>query len=165
MRHLRIITLHRRCCRNITFLTAGDTVSLSSSVYAEVLWPTMDLKLKDDNSGSLVLNVVYNGYSVLMMADLQDKYDAQACKDADTVKIAHHGSKNATTAAMLDIVTPEIAIISVGNNGFGHPTKEVLDRIANVNATVYRTDELGAITMDIFPDGSTQISTVLPVNN
>ena len=147
--------------RTIRYVSAGDSIPFSDDVHAEVLWPPKGFTFKDDNCASLVVNVVYNDTSILMMGDLPDQYDAQGCVDADILKIAHHGSKNATTEEMLRIVTPEIAVISVGNNGYGHPTDEVLRRLADVGALIYRTDEYGAITMDIYPDGTRTISTVL----
>ena len=147
--------------RSIVYLQAGETVTLSEDVYAEVLWPPADFSIKDDNSGSLILHVVYNDYSLLMMSDLSDRYDTFACVESDLIKIAHHGSKNATSADMLNTVAPHIAVISVGSNGYGHPASETLQRLEAINAEIYRTDELGAITIDIFEDGSTAISTVL----
>ena len=95
------------------------------------------------------------------MADLANKYDALASADADLVKVAHHGSKNATSEQMLQIVTPDIAVISVGNNGYGHPAPEVLERLEAASTQIYRTDESGAIIVDIFEDGSALIDTVL----
>lgn len=147
--------------RNTVYLKADDVVEFSDDIHANVLWPPEDFEMKDDNSGSLILDVVYNDYSVLMMADLANKYDALASADADLVKVAHHGSKNATSEQMLQIVTPDIAVISVGNNGYGHPAPEVLERLEAASTQIYRTDESGAIIVDIFEDGSALIDTVL----
>jgi beta-lactamase superfamily II metal-dependent hydrolase len=62
------------------------------------------------------------------------------------LKVGHHGSSSASSAAFLKAVMPHIAVISVGgNNTYGHPTSQVLARLAVVNATVYRTDTQGTI--------------------
>ena len=64
------------------------------------------------------------------------------------LKVAHHGSKNATSDAFLEMVRPEIALISVGkNNSYGHPHVRVLDALETIGARVERTDQSGCITV------------------
>src|SRR5713226_3311940 len=64
------------------------------------------------------------------------------------LKVAHHGSKYATSADLLKRVQPEVAIISDGEwNRYGHPAQAVLDRLKNANVKVYRTDLQGEITV------------------
>ena len=59
----------------------------------------------------------------------------------------HHGSKYSTSSELLEATSPETVLICVGRNSYGHPTQEVLDRIAAIGATVYRTDLHGEITI------------------
>jgi competence protein ComEC len=69
------------------------------------------------------------------------------------IKIGHHGGCNATTPELIASARPEFAIISVGfGNSFGLPRTEVLGRLADARARVYRTDLDGAVTFDL--DGS-----------
>ena len=75
------------------------------------------------------------------------------------LKVAHHGSKYATGALLLDQARPDAAVISVGHNSFGHPAPEVLARLEG--AAVYRTDERGAVTVVLGKDGSTRVTTWL----
>lgn len=66
--------------------------------------------------------------------------------DADVLKVGHHGSKNSTTPELLAAVHPKLAIISAGaENSYGHPSKELLDRLRDANVKVLRTDEYGEI--------------------
>ena len=65
----------------------------------------------------------------------------------DVLKVAHHGSKYATSAAFLATAMPKVAVISVGPNPYGHPTVETLDRLAAAGALVYRTDLSGTIVL------------------
>jgi len=65
----------------------------------------------------------------------------------DILVAGHHGAKNASCEALLEAVKPEIAVISVGENHFGHPAQEVLDRFAAIGAVVYRTDQHGTIIL------------------
>lgn len=65
--------------------------------------------------------------------------------DVDILVAGHHGSKNSSCQELLDVVKPEIVVISVGENNYGHPAKEALDRFAAIGAAVYRTDQQGTI--------------------
>jgi competence protein ComEC len=61
--------------------------------------------------------------------------------------VGHHGSKNSTGEALLEALSPALAVISVGENSYGHPTAETLARLADAGTTVYRTDQCGTITL------------------
>jgi competence protein ComEC len=65
------------------------------------------------------------------------------------LKVPHHGSMTSSCRAFLDAVTPQLAVISVGENTFGHPSQDVLDRLQGTR--VFRTDEDG--TVSIASDG------------
>ena len=64
------------------------------------------------------------------------------------LKVAHHGSDTSSSDAFLSLVNPAIALISVGaDNKLGHPSQQVLDRLATHNCQIWRTDELGTIIL------------------
>jgi beta-lactamase superfamily II metal-dependent hydrolase len=66
------------------------------------------------------------------------------------LKVAHHGSKNATSEEFLQVVHPDMAMISAGiNNMYKHPSEELLNRLAVTIplSSVYRTDLQGEITI------------------
>ncbi len=80
----------------------------------------------------------------------------QAVGDVDIVKVGHHGSKGAFNEEELEVLKPEIALIGVGaDNTYGHPTQETLSLLEAANATVFRTDTMGDITLNLT---ATQIS-------
>src|SRR5260370_34076419 len=67
---------------------------------------------------------------------------------ANVIKVAHHGSKYATTENFVKRAQPEAAIISAGAwNRYGHPAQVVLDRLKAANAKLYRTDLKGEVTI------------------
>lgn len=67
----------------------------------------------------------------------------------DILKVSHHGSKNGTSEEILNILKPKMAVISVGaKNNFGHPTKEVLDKLKTRNIEIKRTDLIGEIKIN-----------------
>src|SRR6185437_7286235 len=66
---------------------------------------------------------------------------------ADVLKVGHHGSATSTIPELLAAVHPQYAVISVGaRNVYGHPRKEVLDRLREADVATYRTDLDGAVT-------------------
>ena len=65
--------------------------------------------------------------------------------DLDILVAGHHGSGNATCEELLTATQPEIVVISVGENSYGHPDEDTLDRLEKYGCRVYRTDEHGTI--------------------
>ena len=69
--------------------------------------------------------------------------------DIEVLVVGHHGSRYSSTDAFLQQVRPETAIISVGDNSYGHPTQEAMDRLSRNGAAVYRTDRQGNILVTV----------------
>ena len=78
------------------------------------------------------------------------------------LKAPHHGSKHAAGEAFLSEVAPEVCVISVGHNSYGHPAPELLKRLEALGCTVLRTDESGAVLTRIGKDGRVETETYLP---
>ena len=68
--------------------------------------------------------------------------------------VGHHGSRHSTSAAFLEAVSPETAIISCGYNTYGHPADETLQRLAQAGVEVYRTDQQGTVTVTVSGEGT-----------
>ena len=107
----------------------------------------------DTNANSIMLRVDYGDFSMLFMGDAEAQTETRILtKDlelnAKVLKVAHHGSKYATSEDFLKRVKPEAAIISDGGwNRYGHPAQVVLDHLKSIGARVYRTDLQGEITI------------------
>lgn len=130
---------------------AGDRIELDG-VTLEVLspdslWMTLPL---DVNEHGVVLVVSYGAVRVLFQADAGLPVEARLAGrvgPVELLKVGHHGSRSATSDGWLDELAPHAAVISVGrHNRYGHPTPEVLARLAAHGVTVFRTDERGTIT-------------------
>ncbi len=65
--------------------------------------------------------------------------------DVDCLKVPHHGSKYSTSFELLDAARPELAVVEVGGNFYGHPTPEALKRLYSAGAYVFRTDRDGTV--------------------
>ena len=108
----------------------------------------------DTNANSIVLRLDYGDFSMLFMGDAESQTEERLLGKTDldlkakVIKIAHHGSKYATSENFIKRVQPEAAIISAGGwNRYGHPAQSVLDRLKTANAKVYRTDLQGEVTI------------------
>ncbi len=112
------------------------------------------------NAVSCVLRVEAAGRRLLLTADIQAQEEAALLARhaeglaADILQVAHHGSKTSSTEAFLIAVGAREAVIPAGyRNRFGHPTEEVLDRLARQGARVWRTDRDGAIEVRLGAGG------------
>ncbi|MEK9151544.1 MAG: MBL fold metallo-hydrolase [Patescibacteria group bacterium] len=103
-------------------------------------------EMKDTNSGSIVGRFVYGVTQILLTGDLPDEETViPDTRPADILKVSHHGSKYSTSAAFLDLLKPTEAVISVGKNSYGHPSPDVLERLAQRGIAVRRTDREGDV--------------------
>ena len=113
----------------------------------------------DEDNNGVVVRVGIGEVSFLITGDMQWEGEAELVTSraelASTVlKVGHHGSATSTTDGFLGAVDPRLAVISVGkNNPYGHPTRQVLDRLTGRlrQENIYRTDESG--TIDLITDG------------
>lgn len=69
--------------------------------------------------------------------------------DIEALVVGHHGSKYSTSDRLLDALTPETAVISVGANSYGHPADETLRRLAEHGCAIYRTDRQGGVHLSL----------------
>ena len=78
------------------------------------------------------------------------------------LKVAHHGSKTSSTKEFLKVVNPRIALIGVGkDNKYGHPNKEVIEKLERIGTKIYRTDEDGEVSIRVNKKGIVKIKTFI----
>jgi competence protein ComEC len=100
-----------------------------------------------------VLRIRYGSRSFLLTGDVERPIEnrmvaANEIAPTDVLKVAHHGSRTSSTEAFLNAANPVFAIVSVGlDNSYGHPNREVLERLGEHHAEVWRTDESGLVTV------------------
>jgi competence protein ComEC len=130
---------------------AGTTWTVDSVAFRVLhpprVWPPRGDDLNED---SIVLEVRYAGFRALLMGDagfVAESALGRSIGAADLLKVGHHGSATASSAAFLAAVQPRAAVISVGPNHYGHPAPATLDRLHAAGATVWRTDRDGTVTV------------------
>lgn len=139
---------------NFLTLNRGQIVDLGDGVILEVLLPVDGLSQSCDvHECMLVVKLVYGETSFLLTGDMEkelEKYltsvDGGRLK-SNVLKSGHHGSNTSTSDLFLSAVSPEFVVISSGKgNRYGHPHKEVLDRVEKFGSKILRTDTDGTIT-------------------
>ncbi len=129
----------------------------------EMLHPDADsyaiAKIRKNNRGC-VLRISIGDRHILLTADIEKESEQQLLKEhADKLPAAmlivqHHGSKSSSTDAFVTAVKPGYAVFTVGYlNRFGHPKQEVLQRYADSGAELLRSDQDGAILVEMNADG------------
>jgi competence protein ComEC len=139
-----------------------------------VLWPDPGRVPREPADGgrgindvSIVLFGEVAGRRVLLTGDVEDDVDpilaARGLPSIDVLKVAHHGSKTASTPAFLDAVRPKVAIVSAGaGNPYGHPARSTIERLQATGADVFRTDTNGSVQVTIGPTGDIGVSATGP---
>jgi competence protein ComEC len=147
-------------------LAAGDRLAVDDIDF-RVLWPIrgrVPVVPPDGGTGinnvSVVLLGAVGDYRFLLAGDVEEAIDPSLLADhlprLDFLKVAHHGSRTATTQAFVDAVRPRIAVASAGTgNPYGHPTRATLERLAESGARVFRTDRDGTVAVTFGSPGLT----------
>lgn len=129
----------------VHMVRAGDSIGIGE-IDMQVLSPTP--ALAGSNERSMVVYARLCGRSLLLTGDLPQSCEPVILPECDILKVAHHGSKHATSDVFVNMTQPEFALISVGaRNSYGHPGKRVLDALDRVGARTLRTDESGCLTL------------------
>lgn len=131
----------------------GQVYVLDANVNFTVLSPVQPLEFSDVNSNSIVLRLQAVNVAFLFTGDAtfeaeNSMLNAGLNFESQVLKVAHHGSRYATSTEFLNEVNPAYAVISAGlNNPYGHPHNETIQRLLNKGVTVYGTYVSGTLIM------------------
>ena len=106
------------------------------------------------NEAGLTVLCSAGDYDFLVTGDMNSSTEKKLVEryelpDIEVLLVGHHGSKYSTSEELLAAVTPEVGIISVGQNTFGHPTQEAMDRMTEAGMEIRRTDQEGNILIQV----------------
>ena len=131
-------------------LAAGDKIKYQDS-QMDILSPKDSDWAKDINDLSLATILTSGNFKAFFGGDISSEKEKQLADlydlDVDVLKVSHHGSKFSSGSAFLKEASPAVAVVETGKNSYGHPTKEALQRLADFNSQIYRTDKNGLIKL------------------
>ena len=135
---------------NIHYVTEVTDVENGASTMT--IYPP--LGEKGANELGLTILCSLGDFDTLITGDMDAKTETKLVEtydlpDIEVLLVGHHGSKYSTGTTLLESVTPEVGVISVGDNSYGHPTEEALLRLTDAGMTVYRTDMQGNILITV----------------
>lgn len=146
----------------IKTINSYEQVNIGSSTLV-FLSPLEEFNFTDKNDASIVFKLVNSITTILFVGDLEEKGEelilqkycgvnnnlkmasSDCIVESQILKVGHHGSAGSSSEDFLQLVNPQTATISVGENSFGHPSLRVLKKIERLNAEILRTDEIGDI--------------------
>ncbi len=126
----------------------GEVIELGISEL-EILAPVTD-EYSDLNNFSIVSQLDYGGTSFLFTGDAEsesekDMMENNLLDDIDVLKVGHHGSDTSSKKKFLEVIKPDYAVISCGDNSYNHPNEKTVARLAEYTDKIYRTDHQGNI--------------------
>ena len=131
---------------------AGDEIRYGT-VRLKVLWPESTASGKEVNEDAMVLEMISKDFKGLFTGDIGMETEKEliqngCLEDVDFLKTAHHGSRYSTGAEFLEIVRPELAVVSCSaTNTYGHPSQDTLERLKKSGSRVLITRDCGAVTI------------------
>lgn len=147
-----------------------DTNNNTHTCSFDFLTPTSPVNMisySDPNDYSPIIMMTYAGKKIMLTGDAEteaekefvDYYkDSEIDFDVDVLKVGHHGSGTSTSQAFLDLIQPEVALISCGQgNTYDHPHKATMQRLKAMNVSVWRTDQHQNVVLTIKSDSSKPI--------
>jgi competence protein ComEC len=142
----------------ISYMKEGDCL-VGDNLAFVCLYPSLNQKYSDnENENSLVLMMEVNNLSILFTGDVEEEGERYLASNSllisttDIIKVPHHGSNSSSSEEFLSHIEAKFAIVSVGDNLFGHPSDIVAMRYENLNIPLYSTKKYGMIEVIISND-------------
>jgi len=149
--HLEVRRIAETYSVEVESLREEKTLSLGAAQLR--VFPPTGTTLEDNERGLAVLATAEET-DLLITGDMDSAteaifLEAYDLPDTEILVAGHHGSKNASSLRLLETLTPETALISVGSNSYGHPADETMRRLAEQGCAIYRTDLQGSLHVPI----------------
>jgi len=136
-----------------------QVIELGEDCELQIIYPRESLlgkEVSNLNNSSIAAKLVYGQTKFLFAGDIELEVEQELLAGgvdlgANVFKANHHGSNTSNSQEFLQAVQPEIVVIQVGDNDFGHPSRRVIKRLKRINAQVFRNDLDG--TVKLISDG------------
>src|SRR3989338_4254916 len=162
--YMALLDLAKREGARHTLAKRGMKLFLDEDVYFEILFPDRDVSGLETNTASIVGKLVYGETSFLLTGDSPkniehflvtlDGNPPAGGLDVDVLKAGHHGSKTSSSEEFVMATSPDFTVISAGkDNQYGHPHREVVERLRASGTSVLETSKGGTVVFE--SDGRT----------
>ena len=147
----RLVSLAAHQGADVVFVTEPTRIALGEAVLT--VYPPL-LTTGDLNEQGLTALATAGDFDLLITGDMAGQTEQLLAQtyplpDVEVLVVSHHGSRYSSDESFLRAVTPDNAVISVGDNRYGHPAEETLRRLQAVGAAVWRTDQQGSIRITV----------------
>jgi len=147
----RLLELAERYDIRVVFIRTVQTLPMGEA--ALTVYPPIGAG--DMNEQGLTILCSAGDFDLLITGDMAGSTEKKLIEkwrlpDVEVLVVSHHGSKYSSSMEFLEEIRPEEAIISVGDNSYGHPTLEAMGRLRAAGAEIYRTDEQGNILVTVY---------------
>ncbi|MHB8963219.1 MAG: DNA internalization-related competence protein ComEC/Rec2 [Saccharofermentanales bacterium] len=149
-------------------VSRNDVITIDENTRIVIHNPSSEFPYGPDrlNDDSIVMTVIYKGFSILIAGDAsgeseKEMVDSGSNLRSNIYRISHHGSPTSTNHDIINAVDPEISVISVGFNFYGHPSGKVISRLMASGSRLYRTDRNGAVIIK-YSDGRYAVKSMIP---
>ena len=152
--YLKLRELAQTADVQVLQVKAGDRICYGNA-QLDILWPEKGAVGEDVNEEAMVMELEYGKFKGLFTGDIgmeteKKLQSAHRLEDVDFLKVAHHGSRYSTGEEFLNVVKPELAVISCSaSNTYGHPSPETLRRLENAGTEICRIDRSGAVIVEV----------------
>lgn len=146
--------LAREAGADIRWITQRQTLTLGEAVltlYPPLGWGGSNEKGLFAGVRAQKFDLLITGDAPVLVEEMLLRYEPVS--DLDLLIVGHHGAANSTGEALLRTLRPELAAISVGENAYGHPSPETLERLEQAGCQIYRTDTMGTVSFFIRREG------------
>ena len=147
----RLVSLAEEKGAQVTYVTKETADTLGDTVLT--IYPPVQSG-GDLNELGLTALASAGDFDLLITGDMSGSTEKKlvetyALPDIEVLAVSHHGSRYSSNIRFLKAVMPEAAVISVGDNNYGHPSEETLQRLLAVGADIWRTDQQGTIRITV----------------
>jgi len=115
------------------------------------------------NNDSIVCLIYGYGHSILFTGDIEKRAEQEIesiwkkrkLHSISLLKVPHHGSLTSSDTSFLEVLNPQLAVVSAGNLGLHHfPHVQIVKRYEDLGIPLYSTEHCGAIRFLIKGDRS-----------
>ena len=147
----RLVSLAEEKGAQVTYVTKETADTLGDTVLT--IYPPVQSG-GDLNELGLTALASAGDFDLLITGDMSGSTEKKlvetyALPNIEVLVVSHHGSRYSSNIRFLKAVMPEAAVISVGDNNYGHPSEETLQRLLAVGADIWRTDQQGTIRITV----------------